>query len=229
MGLETAEYALAIASGLSLLEVIARYFDYRGSHFRSFASIGYLVLYIAASGVFAALIALLVVNLSRTSSASPEPTGAFAILSALTAFGILRIGFAGTKIEKSLSGPRTASGSEEAIGVMRSLLSVLLRRVDQAVHDAYMEYLAKATEKLVKGLSWTYGEKSGTVVAMCAQLSGLEGPTSSSQEGKLELFRNDVVSLGGQGFDDAQKRFLLVRCCVHHVGRRFTKRALKRL
>jgi hypothetical protein len=182
----------------------------------------FLFAYGLASGLFAALIAVFLYSQNETTRFTHATETSFVIISTVSAFGILRMGLASTKAEKSISSLTAAAGASDAVGVMRSALSFLLLKVDQSTHDSYMNYLNSVASEIRAKAEWSYGTDRGNLVSFCGSVAGLTSSISLEGNEAMNAFRRDIEELGNKGLTEPQKTFLMLRVCVHHVGKKNT-------
>lgn len=222
--------ALGLTTALALAEVVARYRDYPlRSQIVSRSNWSLVLIYALLSGLCAALVAAIITGSKSVSLSHTSTQAGIVILSAVTAFGILRMGLAGAKAEPAIGSASAIAGTEAAVGVMRSLLSFLLIKIDQSAHRCYMNYLTVNANAMLSQWPFSFGEKSGSLVSYCGALAGLTEDDSLEGSPKMKRFRDDVRNLGDKGFTDSQKSHLLLRYCIHHAGEDATLEAIKKL
>jgi hypothetical protein len=220
--------ALSFATVLSLIEVLIRYRDYPlGSHLRSRSTWLLLITYGLASGVTAALVVVLLYTEKLVPKIDSANELNVVIVSTLSAFAVLRMGLATAKSEKTLASSDTLKGGNDAIGVMRSALSFLLLKIDQSTQACYVAYVYRTAREILAKTSISYGSDHGRVISACAQVAGLTSPTSFLGSPAMDAFRMDIDRLQGEGFDDDEKTRLMMRYCIHHVGKKYVLLAIE--
>lgn len=223
--------SVGIVTALSLIEAIIRYRAYPLSCLLHLKTAWSLFLgYGLCSGVVAGLVTWFIYA-NGVSSNSPHATKfGVVIASGLISFGVLRTGLAVPGVKKTLtSGGEDAEGSRTAAQVLRSLLSYLLDRLDTTTQSAYEEYLSDVASSLLKQYSFSFGGSGGVLISYCDELASLTGSSQTGFSNTMEKLREDVDRIGGKGFDDSSKALLLLRCCIHRLGKRTTTRAAERV